>query len=113
MERTIEIDMKKALGTIAVFGLLAGSMALAESTTLTGVVTDQMCGVKHMMAGNAAKCTRACVKEGSPYALAVGEKIYTLKGHEADLDKFAGDKVTVKGTVSGTTVQVSSVAAAR
>lgn len=104
---------KKALNTIAILGLLAGCMALAEPTTLTGIVTDQMCGVKHMMPGGAAKCTRACVKEGSPYALAVGEKIYTLKGHEADLDKLAGDKVTVKGTLTGTTVQVGSVAAAK
>ena len=107
------MKMNKALSTIAAFGLLAGSMALAESTTLTGVVTDQMCGVKHMMPGGAAKCTRACIKEGSPYALAVGEKVYTLKGHDAELDKLAGDKVTVKGTISGTTVQVSSVAAAK
>lgn len=103
----------KAVGALAVFGLMTAALALAQNTTLKGVVTDQMCGAKHMMDGGAAKCTRACVKMGSPYALVVGNKIYTLKGHSTELYNLAGQNVAVKGTVSGTTVDVSSVAAAK
>lgn len=30
------------------------------------------------------------------YALLVGDKVYPLNGHEGELDKLAGEKVTVK-----------------
>jgi hypothetical protein len=56
-----------------------------------------------------AECTRTCVKQGTKYALVVGNKVYTLEGHEAELDKLAGMKATVKGSVSGDIVTVQSV----
>ncbi len=81
-----------------------------KQTTLTGQVSDTMCGAEHMMPGkSAAECTRECVKGGSDYALVVGKKVYTLKGDKSELDKYAGEKVTVKGTVSGDTVTAQSV----
>jgi hypothetical protein len=52
------------------------------------------------------------VKQGTKYALVVGKKVYTLEGHEAELDKLAGSKATVKGRVTGETVAVQTVAAA-
>jgi hypothetical protein len=58
---------------------------------------------------SAAECTRECVKQGTKYALVVGRKVYTLEGHEAELDKVAGMKATVKGKVSGEAVTVQSV----
>jgi hypothetical protein len=36
-----------------------------------------------------------------------------LKGDKAQFDKFAGQNVTVKGTLSGSTVTVESIAAAK
>jgi hypothetical protein len=81
--------------------------------TLTGTVSDSMCGAHHMEKDkSAAECTRECVKKGTKYALVVGKKVYTLEGHEAELDKVAGMKATVKGKVSGETVAVQSVAPA-
>lgn len=72
-----------------------------------------MCGASHMAKGKtAAECTRMCVKNGSKCALAVGDKIYTLTGHEAELDKLAGETASIKGDVSGTDVKVSSIQAA-
>ncbi len=53
---------------------------------------------------------------GSPYALVVGDKVYTLQGDaqaKKELDALAGASAVVKGTVSGTTVQVASVAPAK
>jgi len=85
----------------------------AKSQTLTGKVSDAMCGAKHMMSGNAAECTRACVKNGSKYALVVGDKVYKLDAEDkASLDKLnelADKSANVQGTVSGDTIQVSSV----
>jgi hydroxyethylthiazole kinase-like sugar kinase family protein len=56
------------------------------------------------------QCVRACVKAGSDYALVVGAKVYTLKGNKADIDKFAGEKATVKGKVSGNVMQATLIA---
>src|SRR5437870_3967710 len=82
--------------------------------TLTGIVSDSMCGATHMMPNQTpAECTRECVKGGSKYILVVGDKIYTLNGHEAEIDKLAGLKASVTGTVKADKVQVASVAAAR
>ena len=82
----------------------------AAPGTLTGIVSDSMCGAQHMEKGkSAAECTRECVKGGTKYALVVGKKVYTLEGHEVDLDKVAGMKATVKGKVSGETLTVESV----
>ena len=78
--------------------------------TLTGTISDAMCGAHHMMQGaTAAQCTRECVKQGSDFALVIGDKVYTLNATKSQLDKFAGEKVVVKGKVSGTTISVDSI----
>ena len=86
----------------------------AVPRTLTGIVSDSMCGAHHMAKDKSpAECTRECVKKGTKYALVVGKKVYTLEGHEAELDKLAGEKATVKGNVTGETVAVQSVLPAK
>ena len=89
--------------------------ASAQSNqTLTGTVSDTMCGAHHMMQGKTpAQCTRECVKQGSDFALVSKDKVYTLKGDKVQLDKFAGQNVVVKGTMSGSTMTVESIAAAK
>jgi len=91
------------------------ALAAGKSQTLTGEVSDAMCGAKHEMPGKAADCTRGCVKHGSKYALVVGDKVYTLETSDKEvldkLDALAGAKAKVTGEVDGTTVAVKSVAA--
>jgi hypothetical protein len=53
------------------------------------------------------------VKDGMKYALAVDKKLYTLEGHEAELSKLAGQRVTVRGTRKGDTPSVQEVAASK
>src|SRR5207244_11297650 len=90
------------------------SDASAVPKTLTGTVSDAMCGAHHMEKDKSpAECTRDCVKKGTKYALVVGEKVYTLDGHEAELDKLAGERATVKGSLMGEMVMVESVTAAK
>ena len=101
--------------TVAVLTLGAGAVS-AKVTTLTGTIGDVMCGTKHMMAEDATGCTRECVKKGSDYALIVKDKVYTLKANDAtkaDLDKLAGKMAKVVGDLTGETVQVTSVQAAK
>jgi len=96
-------------------GLLVAPAFAAKAETFTGEVGDVMCGAKHEMTGSAADCTRDCVKQGSKYALIVGDKVYTLETSDKaaldQLDKLAGQKAKVTGTASGTTIQVNSVVA--
>jgi hypothetical protein len=85
-----------------------------KQATITGVISDAACGRKHKMMADKgdAECTRECVKMGSKYALISGKKVYTLEGGDAEaLNKLAGAKAEVSGTVDGDTIQVSSVAA--
>lgn len=90
-----------------------GKSAGAEKT-LTGVVSDAMCGKTHMAKDKtAAECTRMCVQQGQKYALVVGQKVYALQGHDDDLKRLAGQRATVKGSIAGDTVTVSSVTAAK
>jgi hypothetical protein len=57
-----------------------------------------MCGAHHMMQGKTpAQFTRECVKGGSDFGLASGNKMYILKGDKSQIDKFAGQDVIVKG----------------
>src|SRR5438876_1983294 len=120
--RTGESTMKsmfsvKAIPILAA-AVLAPLVSLAqtggEQKTLTGVVSDAMCGQTHMMKDKpAAECLRYCVKQGTKYALVAGKNVYTLEGHEAELDKYAAQKVTVKGTLKGETLTVESVLPAK
>ena len=103
--------MQMLVGLAAVPALAAG-----KSQTLTGVVSDTMCGAKHdEMPSKPAECTRGCVKHGANYALVVGDKVYTLQtSDKAALDQLndlAGAKAKVTGEVDGTTVTVKSVGA--
>jgi hypothetical protein len=107
--------MKLTLRACAIVLTLALGLLAADSKdqTLTGTVSDSMCGAKHMMSGPAVDCIRACVKSGSDYALVVGNKVYTLKGNNADFDKLGGQQVTVTGKLSGNVIQVASITAAK
>ncbi|MFZ1919008.1 MAG: hypothetical protein WAU58_15650 [Terriglobales bacterium] len=104
------LGIQMLLGLAAVPALAAG-----KNQTLTGQVSDAMCGAKHEESNNPADCTRACVKHGANYALVVGDKVYTLQTSDpaalATLDKLAGAKAKVTGDVDGTTIAVKSVKA--
>jgi hypothetical protein len=104
------------LGMVLAAGLISTSAFATKGKAFVGIVSDSMCGAKHMMPGDAAGCTRECVSKGSKYALVVGDKVYTLEASDkatlAALDKSAGVKATVTGTENDGTITVSTVAAA-
>lgn len=99
-------------------GLAPLALRAAQAlTNYTGTVSDDMCGVSHSdMAAKGmsdADCVRMCVKGGSPYALVVGQRSYTLKTtnkqQDTILDKYAGKRVTIAGVLHGTTLTVHQV----
>src|ERR1022692_1720245 len=100
-------------GLAVVPGVAAGS-----AQTLTGRVSDAMCGAKHTEGGIApAACVRVCVQKGAKYALVVGDKVYTLDtSDQAALDKLsslAWEQAKVTGAANGDTISVKSVTAAK
>lgn len=69
-----------------------------------------MCGKGHAVNGHGDReCTRVCVKLGANYALVANRSLFILKGHEVELDEYAGEKVIVAGTVDGNMVRVESI----
>ena len=105
---------KTKLTVVLILAFAGAFAAVAQLQSLAGVVTDSMCGATLMAKDKTpAECTKMCVKDGMKYALAVEKKVYTLEGHEAELAKLAGQKVTVKGTLRGDTLSVQEVAASK
>ena len=103
--------MKSLLTLIAGAALAFGADA---PKTFTGVITDAMCGKDHSMMGVKpdSKCVLECVKAGSKYALVVGNDVYELSDQKTP-EKFAAQKVNVKGTLNGKIIQVQSISAAK
>ena len=99
--------MKK---TFAAAGLALSLFAVgAFAESMSGTISDEHCGAKHV-AGSAAdqKCAAKCIGGGAAPVLVSGDKVYKIdnpdavKGHE-------GHKVTVNGNVSGDSIHVDSV----
>jgi hypothetical protein len=101
--------------------LLGAAMlsAAPAAQTFNGVVTDDNCvngDHSHMKMGDTdAECTIACIEShGATYVLFDGKNAYTLSDQKTP-QKFAGQKVTVAGTLDTKTrtIQVSAISAAR
>jgi len=79
---------------------------------LTGIVSDGVCKGRHnRKAVTQFGCTLKCVGDGADYVVVVGERVYILERHKADLDKFAGGPAMIAGRISGNKVVVNSVTA--
>jgi hypothetical protein len=81
--------------------------------TYEGMVTCSRCGAKHApsISKNASDCVRICVHDGSSFALIDGNDVYLLEGDWEQVKKVAGQRAEITGSLSGHTIEVSSVAA--
>jgi hypothetical protein len=106
--------VKKTFACLMILTALCAIPAMAATTTLTGVITDDMCGKNHMMPGKPdAECVRACVKSGAKFAVLADGKVYLLAGKTSEVSGLAGKKVTVSGELQGSTLTVTSITAAK
>jgi hypothetical protein len=97
---------------VLVFFVFLSLFAFAAPRTLTGTVSDTMCGKTHMIAGKSdAECTRECMKSKGnwTYALVVGDTVYSLIGDNRQFDSFAGKRVKVTGDLDGSKVLVRAI----
>lgn len=91
-----------AFGILSALLLAAPLAASSDSRTFTGVIGDSMCVRDHasMQIAPDDKCVRDCVKHSSDvkYILVTKDKHYVLSDQAAP-EKFAGQKVIVKGVL--------------
>ena len=108
--------MKRLIVCLLAFAVLSAPQG---KQTFTGTITDDECSradhSRMRMGPTDAACVRACISAHSAsYVLYDGKDAYTLSDQEAP-EKFAGQRVTVVGTLDAKTrtIQVDSIAAAR
>ncbi|SRR6266851_5499505 len=98
-------------------GLVTPLSGLAQKTkpaerTLTGFVSDNQCGLKHMAGmGDDKSCTLMCAKNGK-FVLADQDhkRVYQLdKTGQEKAREFAGQKVKVTGRITGKTIRVTAI----
>ena len=101
--------MKLRFGVAVAAALFAGSTAMAADGTWTGYISDSKCGVKGANDG-ARDCTVKCVKEGAKYVFVndADKKVYAIDAQDK-VAAHAGHHVTVKGSVDGETLKLSSI----
>ena len=93
--------------------LFAGTLAMAADGSWTGYISDSQCGVKGANDG-AAECTTKCVKEhGAKYVFVndADKKIYVVDAQDK-VAAHAGHHVTVKGSVDGENLKLTSISMA-
>lgn len=100
-------------GASVAFAVGQSSAASEPDTQFSGMVTDDLCGAKHEKypGKSASECAKLCALNGARYILLDGDKVYSLAGKDLELDKLAGQRATVSGSLNGTVINVSSVAA--
>ena len=102
--------MKLRIATIIAGTLFAAALTMASDGSWTGWISDSQCGVKGANA-QAGECTTKCVKEhGAKYVFVndADKKIYAIDAQD-QVAAHAGHHVTVKGTVEGDTIKLSSI----
>lgn len=110
--------MTRILG-IGIFCSLASLSLWAAPKTMTGQISDSLCGKSHAgmgaMGKNPKGCTLACVKSGGKYVFVSGDKIYDIKNQKfAALAANAGANVQLTGNMDndGKTLTVTKIAPA-
>lgn len=83
-----------------------------SAQNFSGVITDDHCGAKHQLADRSpAACTRICVTKGARYVLVNGDKVYVLQGDIVKLNRLAGERVHVVGSLHGNIIDFTSISA--
>jgi len=103
-------SMKVRFSMAVAATLFAGALAMAADNSWTGWISDSQCGVKGAN-DKAGECTTKCVKEhGAKYVFVndADKKVYVVDAQDK-VAAHAGHHVTVKGTVDGETLKLSSI----
>ena len=111
--------MKHLILSLLAAGAISAVPTVPGKQTFTGTITDSMCAQadhsRMRMGPTDAECTVACINaHGAQYVLYDGKEVYTLSDQKTP-EKFAAQKVTVRGTLDAKTktIRVDSITAAK
>src|ERR1035437_4676529 len=107
--------MKRAVALMVVaFSFSVMAARAADSSKISGWISDSMCGAKH--AGTGAACVKKCIEGGMQPVFVDESKKEVWKIDNPDAVKgFYGDHVTIAATADAAnkSVHVDSIAAAK
>lgn len=103
------MKLSKRIAIMAVGILSATALSMAADGTWTGYIADSKCGAAAAHDG-ARECTIKCVKEGAKYVFVSDgdKKVYAIDAQDKATE-HAGHHVTVKGSVEGGTLKLTSI----
>ncbi len=102
----------KNLAALTLLAVSASILSAQSAQTINGFISEDQCAASHAApSASAAKCIKGCIARGAAPVLVSEGKVYKLKGEDAAVKGLAGQNVTIKGTVEGDTITVTSVAA--
>jgi hypothetical protein len=105
--------MKRVFALVAaMFALAVMTARAADSTQISGWISDSGCGAKH--AGGGAECVKGCIKNGKAPVFVDEEKkqVWAIDNPDS-VKNFYGDHVTVTATADSgkMSVHIESIAA--
>jgi hypothetical protein len=107
----LEGEIMKLRFAVAVAAtLFAGALTMAADGSWTGYISDSACGAKGAKEGQ-GECTTKCVKEhGAKYVFVndADKKVYVIDAQDK-VAAHSGHHVTVKGSVDGETLKLTSI----
>jgi len=106
--------MKRAI-SLAAAALMLSPLAVmaANSSQITGWISDSMCGAKH--AGTGAACVKKCIEGGmKPVFVDSKKQVWSIDNPDA-VKNYYGDHVTVmaKADASSKSVHIDSISDAK
>jgi len=102
--------MKLPFATLPAIAVFAAALtASASDESWTGYIADSKCGAQAANDG-ARECTTKCVKAGAKYVFVNDgdKKVYAINDQNK-VAEHAGHHVTVRGTVNGDTLALTSI----
>jgi hypothetical protein len=90
--------------------LFAAALAMAADSSLTGYISDSMCGAKGANEKH-ADCAAKCAKEhGNKYVFVndADKKVYAIDAQDK-VAAHAGHHVIVKGSIEGDNLKLTSI----
>lgn len=99
---------------VLVLSFAAVSARAADSSKISGWVSDSMCGAKH--AGTGAECVKKCISNGmSPVFVDSTKKAVWTIDNPAAVKGYYGDHVTITATADAAkkSVHIDSIAMAK
>ena len=110
--------MKRILA-VGVVSIVSSLPIWTAQQTLTGEISDSMCGASHAGMGDMGKnpkdCTTGCVKTGAKYVFVSNGKVYAIQNQNFNtLAANAGAKVQVTGDIDkdGKNITLTKIAPA-